>query len=78
MRLGFEASDFADGADGANGLSDRLVDAVVAMGDPARIEARLTEHRAAGADHVCVHPLHPEGKSEPHWPTLEALAPGTL
>ena len=70
MRLGFDASDFADG------LSDRVVDAVAAIGDATEIGARLAEHEAAGADHVCVHPLHPEGKSVPHWPTLEALAPG--
>jgi probable F420-dependent oxidoreductase len=69
MRLGFEASDFE------NGPSERLLDAVVAMGDVDAIAARLEAHRDAGADHVCIHPLHPEGLSVPHWPTLEALAP---
>jgi probable F420-dependent oxidoreductase len=69
MRLGFEAADFEAG------LSDRLVDAVVAFGDAEAIDARLAEHVDAGASHVCIHPLHPEGKSEPDWPTLEALAP---
>jgi len=52
------------------------VEAVVAMGDAGALGARLDEHAAAGADHVCIHPLHPEGLSVPHWPTLEALAPG--
>ena len=37
--------------------SDRLVDAIVAWGTPAQIKARVDEHRAAGADHVCVQVL---------------------
>ena len=47
-RLGFADEDFADGG------SDRLVDAVVAWGEPEAIAARVEEHRAAGADHVCI------------------------
>ena len=69
IRQGFAAKDFEDG------LSDRLIDALVATGDADAIDRRLAEHEAAGADHVCIHPLHPEAKSEPWWPTLEALAP---
>ncbi len=69
MRQGFESSDFEDG------LSDRLVEAVVAMGEASEIEERLVAHQRAGANHVGIHPLHPDGKSEPDWPTLEALAP---
>ncbi len=69
IRQGFEAKDFE------NGLSDRLIDALVATGDADAIDRRIVEHEAAGADHVCLHPLHPEAKSEPWWPTLEALAP---
>ena len=69
IRQGFAASDFEPG------LSDRLIEALVALGDADAIERRLREHVDAGADHVCIHPLHPEAKSEPHWPTLEALAP---
>ena len=44
--LGFTDADIAD-------ASDRLVDALVAHGDPATVAARLTEHLDAGADHVC-------------------------
>lgn len=69
LRQGFEAADFEPT------LSDRLVEALVATGDADAIDRRLAEHEAAGADHVCIHPLHPEAKSEPWWPTLEALAP---
>jgi probable F420-dependent oxidoreductase len=50
-RLGFDDDDFAAGG------SDRLVDALVAWGDETAIRARVEEHRAAGADHVCVHVL---------------------
>jgi probable F420-dependent oxidoreductase len=38
-------------------LSDRLVDALVAIGDEDRIAARVAEHHAAGADHVCIQVL---------------------
>ncbi|MCR9096553.1 MAG: TIGR03620 family F420-dependent LLM class oxidoreductase [bacterium] len=69
IRLGFEAADFEAGP------SDRVIDAVVAMGDAATIEARLQAHVDAGANHVCIHPIHPEGLSVPWWPALEALAP---
>jgi probable F420-dependent oxidoreductase len=50
-RSGFDESDWTDGG------SDRLVDAVVAWGDEATIAARVAEHQAAGADHVCVQVL---------------------
>jgi probable F420-dependent oxidoreductase len=51
MRLGFTE------ADREGGGSDRLVDAIVAWGTPAQIAARVAEHHAAGADHVCVQVL---------------------
>jgi probable F420-dependent oxidoreductase len=69
LRQGLEDADF-DG-----GLSDRLIDAVVACGDENALSDRVEAHYSAGATHVCVHPLHPEGLNEPHWPTIEALAP---
>jgi probable F420-dependent oxidoreductase len=53
-RMGFGDEDFADGG------SDRLVDALVVWGDEERIKARLDEHRAAGADHVCIQVLSVE------------------
>jgi len=51
LRLGYTEQDFA------NGGSDRLVDDIVAWGDPARIMQRVREHHAAGADHVCIQVL---------------------
>jgi probable F420-dependent oxidoreductase len=68
-RLGFEDGDFEPG------LSDRLVDAVVAWGDAESIGKRIRAHYDAGATHVCIHPLHPEGLSVPHQPLIDALAP---
>jgi probable F420-dependent oxidoreductase len=50
-RLGYDESDIADGG------SDRLVDAIVAWGSEEQIAARVAEHHAAGADHVCVQVL---------------------
>jgi len=47
-RLGFSESDFA------NGGSDRLIDAVIVWGDLKAVLSRIKEHRAAGADHVCI------------------------
>jgi hypothetical protein len=54
QRLGFSDADFATGG------SDRLIDALVAWGDEAAIEARVRHHRDAGADHVCIPVLSEE------------------
>jgi hypothetical protein len=50
QRLGFTDADFA------NGGSDRLVDALVAVGEEAMSE-RVAAHLASGADHVCLQAL---------------------
>lgn len=68
-RLGFGDEDFRDG------FSDRLIDAVVAWGDADAIARRIRAHYDAGANHVCLHPLHPNNESVPDWKGLEALAP---
>lgn len=70
IRLGFDASDFSNGS-----VSDRVVEAVVAMGEVKELESRIEAHQQAGASHVCIHPIHPEGESKPYWPAIEALAP---
>jgi probable F420-dependent oxidoreductase len=41
-------------ADLAGAGSDRLVDAVVAWGDPEAVADRVRAHHEAGADHVCI------------------------
>lgn len=50
-RMGFGEEDTAGGP------SRRLVDAIVAYGDVDALHARVREHFAAGADHVCVQVL---------------------
>jgi len=54
--------------------SDRLVDAMIATGPPNEARRRLDELTEAGADHVAIIPLAPDGTTE-HRPTIEALAP---
>ena len=51
LRLGYTEDDLA------NGGSDRLVDALIAWGDPGKIMQRVREHHDAGADHVCIQVL---------------------
>ena len=65
-RLGFTDADVT--GDG----SDRLVDALVALGGPEQVAAQLGAHLAAGADHVCVQ-LLAESDADP-MPGYEQLA----
>ena len=67
--LGFGDADLADGG------SDELVDAIVAWGDEAAIRARIEQHHDAGATHVCIQPVNPDGGPSPDLRVLEALAP---
>lgn len=55
LRQGFDESDIASHG------SDRLIDELVAWGDLDRLTQRLHRHLAAGADHVCVQLLDPDG-----------------
>jgi probable F420-dependent oxidoreductase len=54
-RLGYAEEDLAGGG------SDRLVDALVAWGDANAVLARVREHHEAGADHVSIQVLTPDG-----------------
>ena len=69
LRLGFGEEDLA------NGGSDRFLDAMVAWGDETAIRQRIQAHFEAGASHVCIQPLHPEGLPLPDLEALAALAP---
>jgi probable F420-dependent oxidoreductase len=64
-----------DEADWERPATDRLVDAMVAWGDVEALRARVADLAAAGADHVAIIPLAPDGTTE-HLPVLEALAQG--
>ena len=68
LSLGFTEEDL----DGTG--SERFLDAMVASGSAEDIRAALQAHFDAGADHVCVQPLHPEGNGQVDWNALEAVA----
>jgi probable F420-dependent oxidoreductase len=65
---GFEASDWEQPG------SDRLLDAMIVTGSADDARSRVDELVSAGADHVAVIPIGPDGTTE-HLPALEALAP---
>jgi probable F420-dependent oxidoreductase len=54
-REGFGDDDLAGGG------SERFLDAMVAWGDEGAIRARVRQHWDAGADHVCIQPISPQG-----------------
>src|SRR5229473_2521862 len=68
-RLGFGDDDFAGGG------SDRFIDANVAWGGEAAIRKRIAEHWEAGADHVCIQSISPDGSRRPDEKVLALLAP---
>jgi probable F420-dependent oxidoreductase len=68
-RLGFSEDDLA------NGGSDRFLDAMVAWGDESVIQQRIQEHFDAGASHVCIQALDPDGQPMPDLDALAAFAP---
>jgi probable F420-dependent oxidoreductase len=58
-RQGFTADDLRDGG------SDRMIDRLIPWGDEDRISTAIAEHRAAGADHVCVQVLEADAGTLP-------------
>ncbi len=72
LRLGFSREEIDQ-------VSDRFIDRLFAWGTLEQIHNRVAAHYAAGADHVCIQPLNPNGKpGDPDWRLLEAFAPGSL
>ena len=70
LRMGLDASDIE--GEGSN----RFIDATFAWGDAEAIRRRVQEHFDAGANHVCIQPVNPNGQfGDLHWEALEALAP---
>ncbi|MFF8590737.1 LLM class F420-dependent oxidoreductase [Streptomyces sp. NPDC015220] len=71
LRLGFTEDDLRQGG------SDRLVDAVYALGDDSRVRARVEEFRKAGADHLALQVVTGSGDREElpreQWRRLAAL-----
>ena len=68
LRIGFTEADLA--GDG----SDRFIDAMVLWGDAATIARGLRAHLEAGANQVCIQPIHAEGDLEARDRALTALA----
>jgi probable F420-dependent oxidoreductase len=68
-RLGFTDADLAGGG------SDRLIDETVAWGDEDKIRCRLQQHWDAGADHICIQAIAPDGSRKPDEKALALLAP---
>jgi probable F420-dependent oxidoreductase len=68
-RFGFTDDDVADGG------SERLIDAIVAIGDVAAAAQRVEDHFAAGASHVCVQVLQDDFTAVPEgaWRDLAAV-----
>lgn len=58
LRLGFSAQD-------VESVSESLFDALIAWGDEEAIRSRVDEHRAAGADHVCLQVLTADSNAFP-------------
>ena len=56
------------------GGSDRFLDAMVAWGSEAAVRNRVQAHLDAGASHVCIQPLHPNGEHLPDFNALEVIA----
>jgi probable F420-dependent oxidoreductase len=69
-RLGFGDDELAGGG------SDRFIDANVAWGTEEAIRKRVQEHWDAGADHVCIQSINPDGSRRPDEKVLALLAPG--
>lgn len=60
--------------DDIDNLSDKFIDTTFAWGDIKAIKARISEHMEAGATHVCVQPVNPNGNfGDLHWACLEGL-----
>jgi probable F420-dependent oxidoreductase len=68
LRIGFSEADLA------NGGSDKFIDQMVLWGDPPTISRGLKAHLEAGANQVCIQPVHAEGDIEARDRTLKALA----
>ncbi|MEM7001645.1 MAG: TIGR03620 family F420-dependent LLM class oxidoreductase [Pseudomonadota bacterium] len=61
--------------DDVDHLSDKFIDTTFAWGSAEQLKARVQEHLDAGATHVCIQPVNPNGVfGDLHWECLEAVA----
>jgi probable F420-dependent oxidoreductase len=68
LQMGFTEADLADGG------SDAFIDAMVLWGGAAKVKAGLRAHFDAGATHVAIQPVHPDGDTAARDAILTALA----
>ncbi|MBV8192889.1 MAG: TIGR03620 family F420-dependent LLM class oxidoreductase [Alphaproteobacteria bacterium] len=68
LREGFSEADLTEGG------SDKFIDAMVLWGDAATVKKGLRAHFEAGATHVCLQPVHPDGDFAARDRMLAALA----
>lgn len=68
LRLGFSEEELSGRG------SDRFLDAMVAWGSDDAVRARIKAHFDAGATHVCIQPLDPNGTAAPDRNALESVA----
>ena len=68
LRIGFTEADLE------NGGSDRFIDAMVLWGGAEKVKLGLRAHFDAGATHVAIQPVHPEGDTAARDAILKALA----
>lgn len=67
LRMGLSEEDI-------DSLSNKFIDTTFAWGSSKDIEKRVKEHIDAGANHVCIQPINPNGKAgDIHWECLESL-----
>ena len=67
-RLGFTDAELQ------NGGSDRLIDAMLNWGTVDDVKRQIRAHFEAGATHVCIRPVHPNGDSAARDAALKAMA----
>ena len=68
LRMGLSEEDISQS-------SDKFIDTTFAWGKVEQIKSRIQEHFDAGASHVCIQPINPNGDvGALHWECLEQLA----
>ena len=68
LRLGFSQADLE------NGGSDRFIDAMLNWGTVDDVKRQIRAHFEAGATHVCIRPVHPDGDFAARDAMLKAMA----
>ena len=68
ISLGFNEDDLSGQG------SNRFLDSMVAWGSKNQVCDRIKEHFSAGADHVCIQPMNPDGTYSVDWNALETIS----